>query len=207
MTVKCFASRNELQQEFLFYSRQSSSWFVSDFVHNAKNCLISIKKNLNSISAEKHVSETFGSKQNKSGWNSSPATEIHWHLTKIIEQFRHLSLSTALKFDLVYAHCISDICTCYLLNSDHSHYLCKCLSCCQEMTSAQASGLMSDPGYVIFFLYLISSHLSPLTLEVVGSEACSLGMQAAPSSIPTSGTFFRGDLVMKRFLQPFSLFR
>ena len=31
--------------------------------------------------------------------------------------------------------------------------------------------------------------------------------QAAPSSIPMSGTFFRGDLVMKTFLRPFSLFR
>ena len=28
-------------------------------------------------------------------------------------------------------------------------------------------------------------------------EACPLGMQAAPSSIPTSGTFFRGNVVMK----------
>ena len=35
----------------------------------------------------------------------------------------------------------------------------------------------------------------------------SLGMQAATSSIPTSGTFFRGDLVMKNFLRSFSLFR
>ena len=42
---------------------------------------------------------------------------------------------------------------------------------------------------------------------VARSEASSLGMQAAPSSIPTSGTFFRGDLVMKTFLRPFSLFR
>ena len=42
---------------------------------------------------------------------------------------------------------------------------------------------------------------------VAQSEASSLGMQAAPSSIPTSGTFFRGDLVMKTFLRPFSLFR
>ena len=41
---------------------------------------------------------------------------------------------------------------------------------------------------------------------VARSEASSLGMQAAPSSIPTSGTFFRGDLVMKTFLRPFSLF-
>ena len=42
---------------------------------------------------------------------------------------------------------------------------------------------------------------------VARSEASSLGMQAAPSSIPTSGTFFRGDLVMKTFLRPCSLFR
>ena len=41
---------------------------------------------------------------------------------------------------------------------------------------------------------------------VARSEASSLGMQAAPSSIPTSGTFLRGDLVMKTFLRPFSLF-
>ena len=42
---------------------------------------------------------------------------------------------------------------------------------------------------------------------VARSEASSLGMQAAPSSIPTSDTFCRGDLVMKIFLRPFSLFR
>ena len=36
---------------------------------------------------------------------------------------------------------------------------------------------------------------------VAQSEASSLGMQAAPSSIPTFGTFFRGDLVMKTFLR------
>ena len=38
---------------------------------------------------------------------------------------------------------------------------------------------------------------------VARSEASSLGMQAAPRSIPTSGTFFRGDLVIKTFLRPF----
>ena len=42
---------------------------------------------------------------------------------------------------------------------------------------------------------------------VARSEAGPLGMQAAPSSIPMSGTFFRGDLVMKKFLWLFSLFR
>ena len=35
---------------------------------------------------------------------------------------------------------------------------------------------------------------------VARSEACPLGMQAAPSSIPTSGTLFRRDLVMKKIL-------
>ena len=42
---------------------------------------------------------------------------------------------------------------------------------------------------------------------VARSEARPLGMQAASSSFPTSGTFFRGDLVMKNFLRPFSFFR
>ena len=53
-------------------------------------------------------------------------------------------------------------------------------------------------------------HACYLHLYVLGavawSEASSLGMQAAPSSILPSGTFFRGDLVMKTFLRPFSLF-
>ena len=42
---------------------------------------------------------------------------------------------------------------------------------------------------------------------VARSDACPLGMQAAPNSFPTSGTFFRGDFVMKKILRPFSLFR
>ena len=42
---------------------------------------------------------------------------------------------------------------------------------------------------------------------VAGSEASLLGMQAASSLSPMSGTFFCGDLVMKTFLRPFSLFR
>ena len=41
---------------------------------------------------------------------------------------------------------------------------------------------------------------------VARSEACPLGMQADLGSLPTSGAFFRGDLVMKNFLRPFSLF-
>ena len=59
------------------------------------------------------------------------------------------------------------------------------------------------------YFYFNHKH-SPCTwpgAAVAQSEACSLGMQAASSSIPTSGTFFRGDLVMKTFLRSFSLFR
>ena len=37
-----------------------------------------------------------------------------------------------------------------------------------------------------------------LNLFVAWLEVCPLGMQVAPSSIPTSSTFFRGDLVMKK---------
>ena len=51
-----------------------------------------------------------------------------------------------------------------------------------------------------------SLYLASVPGAIARSEASSLGMQAAPSSIPTSGTFFRGDLVMKTFLH-FSLFR
>ena len=42
---------------------------------------------------------------------------------------------------------------------------------------------------------------------VARSEARPFGMQAPPSSIPTSGTFFHGDLVVKQFLRSFSLFK
>ena len=53
---------------------------------------------------------------------------------------------------------------------------------------------------------MLESHLMEEPGVVTRSEACSFGMQMAPSSIPTSGTFFHGDLVMKTFLRPFSLF-
>ena len=53
----------------------------------------------------------------------------------------------------------------------------------------------------------IDSLLTTVPGAVARSEACPLGIQTAPSSIPTSGTFFRGDLVMKKILRPFSLFR
>ena len=55
--------------------------------------------------------------------------------------------------------------------------------------------------------WLLQDYSPPKLGTVARSEACPLGVQAAPSSIPTSGTFFRGDLVMKTFLLPFSLFR
>ena len=52
--------------------------------------------------------------------------------------------------------------------------------------------------HVMFPLFLLRPG------AVARSEACPIGMQAAPGSIPTSGTFFRGDLVMKKLLRPFS---
>ena len=60
--------------------------------------------------------------------------------------------------------------------------------------------------FFFFFFFFYNGLLGPNLDAVARSEASSLGMQAAPSSIPTSGTFFHGDLVMKTFLRPFSLF-
>ena len=37
-----------------------------------------------------------------------------------------------------------------------------------------------------------------ITFSIAQSEACPLGMQAALSSITTSGTFFLGEFVMKK---------
>ena len=68
--------------------------------------------------------------------------------------------------------------------------------------------MCSNPlGLHVWFLVRPFVYFHTWPDAVARSEASSLGMQAAPSSIPTSGTFFRGDLVMKTFLRPFSLFR
>ena len=47
--------------------------------------------------------------------------------------------------------------------------------------------------WVLNFGYNIYGYHTSLTCNG-RAEACPFGMQAAPSSIPTSGTFFRGDL-------------
>ena len=70
----------------------------------------------------------------------------------------------------------------------------------------QSSILVSLYFWVCIILEVINVH-NILPGAVARSEASSLGMQAAPSSIPTSSTFFRVNLVMKTFLRPFSLFR
>ena len=46
-------------------------------------------------------------------------------------------------------------------------------------------------------------------MEVTNSAECGSSIRSvfAWHAIPTSGTFFHGDLVMKTFLRPFSLFR
>ena len=53
------------------------------------------------------------------------------------------------------------------------------------------------------YIYFIEKHILKGPGAVARSEAYSLGMQAALSSIPTSGTFFYGDLVMKHFYDLF----
>ena len=60
---------------------------------------------------------------------------------------------------------------------------------------------------IISFIMIEPGHTKAYKPGAVArSEASWLGMQAAPSSVPTSGTFFHGDLVMKT-LRPFSFFR
>ena len=70
-------------------------------------------------------------------------------------------------------------------------------------------GLFTTELFILEYSYWLWNDVSIFSQPgaVAWSEACSLGMQAAPSSIRTSSTFFCGDLVMKTFLRPFSLFR
>ena len=68
--------------------------------------------------------------------------------------------------------------------------------------------LSSPPPFRLIPYPTLSSTLPyPSRGAVARSEACPFAMQAAPSSIPTSGAFFRGDLVMKTNLRPFYIFR
>ena len=62
-------------------------------------------------------------------------------------------------------------------------------------------------NYLQNSIWMLVNYYSVEPGVVTRSEACPLGMQVAPIWIPTSGTFFRGDLVMKKFLRPFSVFR
>ena len=55
-------------------------------------------------------------------------------------------------------------------------------------------------------IYSLNTFRAEKSGVVAHLEACQLGMLATPSSIPTSGTFFHGDLAVKKFLQPFSFF-
>ena len=56
--------------------------------------------------------------------------------------------------------------------------------------------------YVVSIIYTGRSSSIGSVSAWHASGSCPLGMHAAPSSIPTSGIFFRGDLVMKIFLLP-----
>ena len=78
---------------------------------------------------------------------------------------------------------------------------------CHLWTSKEIKRGLTLPGSHVCPKLVLSTYTISLPGAEARSEACPLSMQMAPSSIPTSGTFFRGDLVMKKFLRPFSLFR
>ena len=94
---------------------------------------------------------------------------------------------------------------------------CVCLSVCLSvyLSDCVAFTLKHILCCVIWMAHLIwrvdlhvsETSVSNRTIPGARSEACPLGMQATPSSIPTSDSSFRGDLAMKKFLCPFSLFR
>ena len=60
-----------------------------------------------------------------------------------------------------------------------------------------------------FIMEVLASYYlsSKLPCMVARTEACPLGMQVAPNSNPMFGTFFHRDLVMKKIVKPFCLFR
>ena len=60
------------------------------------------------------------------------------------------------------------------------------------------------------YMYTFAVSLYFFIFRIARSKASSFGMQAAPSSICMSGTFFRGDLVMKNIstaILPLPLFQ
>ena len=82
----------------------------------------------------------------------------------------------------------------------------KCLGIAAIETTAIVSGyeaLIRQRGWAGGSAPLLSTWWRKYVHDEPGavarSEACPLGMQAATSSNPTSGTFFCGDLVMKTF--------
>ena len=87
--------------------------------------------------------------------------------------------------------------------------------CCVYFSGVVIVGVISRLGFktgcgIRLYRFLIIAILSVLKGQsgaVAPSEACSLGMQAAPISIPNPDTFFRGDFVMQTVQRPFSLFR
>ena len=68
---------------------------------------------------------------------------------------------------------------------------------CYFMNKPHSLDISFDMGHwPVFHDQVILNHLPISPGAVARSEASSLGMQAARSLIPTSGTFFHGDLVM-----------
>ena len=93
-------------------------------------------------------------------------------------------------------------------SSSHPHTMSHDHICFFTYTSTQCHIFYSVYTSSHLFFHLHTSpqchfYISVRPGAVARSEASSLGMQAAPNLIPTSGTFFRGDLVMKTFSTAF----
>ena len=82
--------------------------------------------------------------------------------------------------------------------SDHSHYLCNCLSCCKEMTSAQASGLwiyyIVHVCILVFEATKIKFKPTPRVSSWINPEMC-----LTPPRWASSGLYDTLDVVTKNF--------
>ena len=85
----------------------------------------------------------------------------------------------------------------------NSSFLIKVQNNCPEPNRASGDGHVIVGTYTLQLQFSANTQIPLNPYFTSRSEACLLGMQAAPSSIPT---FVRGDLVMKTFLRQFSLF-
>ena len=91
-------------------------------------------------------------------------------------------------------------------------YVSCCVLTCFIVTSLEEerAGLICYSYICLFILHVLLSVCFPFLCTWRGSSfgsASAWHAKATPSSIPSSGTFFSGDLIMKKILRPCFLFR